>query len=217
MTGKNRDVGTLTAAAFVVLALLGGCRTPPDRIILLPDPEGKVGAVVVRSANAEQTVDKAYAGVDVASDGSMEKTMDSPSTVQTRYSQLLAARPPRPMTFTLFFLFDSATELAPESPATVEKMKAVLAHWPAPQGVVIGHTDLAGSQRFNDKLSLRRAEAVKAYLVSKGIEKNRVYTEGKGEKQPVADNKNADGRAKNRRVEIEVVGTRTVNGPAAQK
>ena len=53
-----------------------------------------------------------------------------------------------------------------------------------------------------------RAEAVKAYLVSKGIEKNRVYTEGKGEKQPVADNKTAEGRAKNRRVEIEVVGTR---------
>ncbi len=43
---------------------------------------------------------------------------------------------------------------------------------------------------------------------SKGIEKNRVYTEGKGEKQPVADNKTAEGRAKNRRVEIEVVGTR---------
>ena len=46
------------------------------------------------------------------------------------------------------------------------------------------------------------------YLVTKGVEKNRVYTEGKGEKQPVADNKTAEGRAKNRRVEIEVVGTR---------
>ena len=56
--------------------------------------------------------------------------------------------------------------------------------------------------------SVRRAEAVKAYLVTKGIEKNRVYTEGKGEKQPVADNKTKEGRAKNRRVEIEVVGTR---------
>ncbi|HEX4326751.1 MAG TPA: OmpA family protein, partial [Burkholderiales bacterium] len=50
-------------------------------------------------------------------------------------------------------------------------------------------------------------ESVKAYLVSKGIEPNRVYTEGKGKKQPVADNKTAEGRAKNRRVEIEVVGT----------
>ncbi len=74
--------------------------------------------------------------------------------------------------------------------------------------IAVGHTDAAGSDSYNEKLSVRRSEAVKAYLVSKGIEKNRVYTEGKGEKQPVADNKTAEGRAKNRRVEIEVVGTR---------
>ena len=74
--------------------------------------------------------------------------------------------------------------------------------------IAVGHTDSVGADAYNQKLSVRRAEAVKAYLVSKGIEKNRVYTEGKGEKQPVADNKTAAGRAKNRRVEIEVVGTR---------
>ncbi len=77
--------------------------------------------------------------------------------------------------------------------------------------IAVGHTDSVGSDAYNQKLSLRRAEAVKAHLVSKGIEANRVYTEGKGEKKPVADNKTAAGRAKNRRVEIEVVGTRTVN------
>jgi OOP family OmpA-OmpF porin len=74
--------------------------------------------------------------------------------------------------------------------------------------IAVGHTDSVGSDAYNQKLSVRRAEAIKAYLVSKGIEKNRVYTEGKGEKQPVADNKTTEGRAKNRRVEIEVVGTR---------
>lgn len=75
--------------------------------------------------------------------------------------------------------------------------------------IAVGHTDAVGGDAYNQKLSVRRSEAVKAYLVSKGIEKNRVYTEGKGEKQPVADNKTAEGRAKNRRVEIEVVGTRS--------
>ena len=74
--------------------------------------------------------------------------------------------------------------------------------------IAVGHTDAVGGDAYNQKLSIRRSEAVKAYLVSKGIEKNRVYTEGKGEKQPVADNKTSEGRAKNRRVEIEVVGTR---------
>jgi OOP family OmpA-OmpF porin len=72
----------------------------------------------------------------------------------------------------------------------------------------VGHTDSIGTDAYNQRLSVRRAEAVKAFLVSKGIERNRVYTEGKGEKQPVADNRTKEGRAKNRRVEIEVVGTR---------
>jgi len=74
--------------------------------------------------------------------------------------------------------------------------------------IAVGHTDSVGSDAYNQKLSVRRSEAVKAYLITKGIEKNRIYTEGKGEKQPVADNKTSEGRSKNRRVEIEVVGTR---------
>jgi OOP family OmpA-OmpF porin len=75
--------------------------------------------------------------------------------------------------------------------------------------IAVGHTDSDGSDAYNQKLSVARSEAVKSYLTSKGVERNRVYTEGKGEKQPVADNKTKEGKAKNRRVEIEVVGTRT--------
>jgi OmpA-OmpF porin, OOP family len=74
--------------------------------------------------------------------------------------------------------------------------------------IAIGHADSIGSDAYNQRLSMRRAESVKAYLVSKGVESSRVYTEGKGEAQPVADNKTRDGRARNRRTEIEVIGTR---------
>ena len=76
--------------------------------------------------------------------------------------------------------------------------------------IAVGHADSTGGDALNQKLSIARAEAVKKVLVEKGIEKNRVYTEGKGSKAPVADNKTAEGRAKNRRVEVEVVGTRSL-------
>lgn len=75
--------------------------------------------------------------------------------------------------------------------------------------IATGHTDSVGTDGYNDRLSVRRAEAVKAYLVSGNTEANRVFIEGRGEKQPVADNATADGRAQNRRVQIEVVGNRT--------
>jgi OOP family OmpA-OmpF porin len=131
-----------------------------------------------------------------------------------------AARPPAPtpapqppaatkVTYAAdaFFDFDKAV-LKPEGRAKLDDLVGKVKDINLEVIIAVGHTDSVGSDAYNQRLSVRRAEAVKAYLVSKGIEKNRVYTEGKGEKQPVADNKTAEGRAKNRRVEIEVVGTR---------
>ena len=106
-----------------------------------------------------------------------------------------------------FFDFDKSV-LKPEVKAKLDDLVSKVKGINLEVIIAVGHTDSVGSDAYNQKLSVRRSEAVKAYLVSKGIEKNRVYTEGKGEKQPVADNKTAEGRAKNRRVEIEVVGTR---------
>jgi OOP family OmpA-OmpF porin len=106
-----------------------------------------------------------------------------------------------------FFDFDKSV-LKPEGKAKLDDLIGKVKGINLEVIIAVGHTDSVGTDTYNQRLSVRRAEAVKAYLVSKGIEKNRVYTEGKGEKQPVADNKTAQGRAKNRRVEIEVVGTR---------
>ena len=106
-----------------------------------------------------------------------------------------------------FFDFDKSV-LKPEGKAKLDDLVGKIKGISLEVIIAVGHTDSVGTDAYNQKLSVARSEAVKAYLVSKGIEKNRVYTEGKGEKQPVADNKTAEGRRKNRRVEVEVVGTR---------
>ena len=106
-----------------------------------------------------------------------------------------------------FFDFDKAV-LKAEGKAKLDDLVGKVKGVNLEVIIAVGHTDAVGSDAYNQKLSVKRSDAVKAYLVSKGIEKNRVYTEGKGEKQPVADNNTSAGRAKNRRVELEVVGTR---------
>ena len=74
--------------------------------------------------------------------------------------------------------------------------------------IATGHTDSVGSDAYNQRLSERRAAAVKDYLVSKGVAASKITTIGKGESQPVATNKTSEGRQKNRRVDIEFKGVR---------
>jgi OOP family OmpA-OmpF porin len=108
----------------------------------------------------------------------------------------------------VFFDFDKSV-LKPEGKARLDDLTGKLGGTTLEVIIAIGHTDSVGGDTYNQALSVRRAESVKAYLVSKGIEPNRIYTEGKGKTQPIASNATDAGRAKNRRTEIEVVGTRT--------
>jgi OOP family OmpA-OmpF porin len=105
------------------------------------------------------------------------------------------------------FDFDKSV-LKPAAKASLDSLAGKVKSLTLEVIVAVGHTDSIGTDAYNQKLSIRRAEAVKKYLVSQGIEAKRIYVEGKGESQPVADNKTAEGRAKNRRVQIEAIGTR---------
>ena len=106
-----------------------------------------------------------------------------------------------------FFDFNKSV-LKPEGKAKLDDLVGKLQGISLEVIIAVGHTDSVGTDAYNQSLSTKRSDAVKAYLVSKGIEKNRIYTEGKGETSPIADNKTKEGQAKNRRVEVEVIGTR---------
>lgn len=109
-------------------------------------------------------------------------------------------------------LFDfDKSEIKPKGKEELDEVVRKLNLAGAELGLIVstGHTDSTGGTDYNIDLSLRRAEAVKAYLIGKGIDSNDIKTAGVGESQSSADNATAQGRAENRRVEIEVSSTRT--------
>jgi OOP family OmpA-OmpF porin len=135
----------------------------------------------------------------------------APAVVETPPAAPVTAPVPtsEKVSFAAEALFDfDKSVVKPEGRAALDDLQVKLQGMNTEVMVTVGHTDAVGSDAYNQKLSLRRAEAVKAYLVSKGVDAARVYTEGKGESQALADNATAEGRAKNRRVTVEVVGTR---------
>jgi OOP family OmpA-OmpF porin len=120
----------------------------------------------------------------------------------------------------VLFDFDKAV-VKPEGKSKLDDLSSKVRGINLEVVIAIGHADSIGSDAYNQRLSVRRAESIKAYLVSKGIEPNRVYTEGKGEKQSItagkcksmgkehrSNKKMVECLQPDRRVEIEVIGTR---------
>jgi outer membrane protein OmpA-like peptidoglycan-associated protein len=100
-------------------------------------------------------------------------------------------------------LFDTdRSDLKPGAARNVERLASFLKQYPQRKATIEGYTDSTGSAEHNQELSARRAQAVRAAIVSMGVGGERLNTEGFGESRPVASNDNAGGRQQNRRVEI---------------
>ena len=112
------------------------------------------------------------------------------------------------VTYAAKSLFDfDRSVIKPEGQAELNQLVAKLKTVTVEVVIVVGHTDSVGTDNYNLKLGMRRAEAVKRYLTSQGVEASRVYSDSKGESQPIASNKTAQGRSENRRVVVEVYGS----------
>lgn len=105
----------------------------------------------------------------------------------------------------LHFVFDSV-KLTEDTTYQVEPLVELVKQMPGAKLRVLGHADATGTDAYNQRLSLRRSQAIARMLEAAGIASDAIEKEGLGESRPVADNRTREGRAKNRRVEFEVVG-----------
>lgn len=195
-------------ACLLAAALVAGCATQPppvprEKIVLLPDADGRVGELTVTTRSGTATLDRAYAVAEAMSDGGVRTREEGAEAVKQRYAAALEALPPQPVSFNVFFIFDK-DELTPESTAQFDRIKRELASRPSPEVVVIGHTDRVGSLEYNDSLSLKRAEMVRAALVNAGIRREQIDIAGRGEREPAVTTADEVPEPRNRRVEIMV-------------
>ncbi len=130
-----------------------------DLVVLLPGRDGKVGAIVVQEGGRETALNTAYASAQTGAGGRLEPGQASPDEVRAIFGDALAAEPPRPVTFILYFV-EATDQFTPESQALVGQILVAIASRPAPELTVAGHTDAVGTDQYNDALSLRRAERV---------------------------------------------------------
>ncbi|MBD3749074.1 MAG: OmpA family protein [Sphingobacteriales bacterium] len=104
----------------------------------------------------------------------------------------------------ILFGFDQS-DLTANAKQNIDNLAKSLNNYPNTDIMIIGHTDALGSDPYNKKLSLQRANAVRDYAIAKGVDSGRLKTEGRGETEPIASNDTEEGRAQNRRVEIVIV------------
>jgi OOP family OmpA-OmpF porin len=189
--------------ALVIAALLAGC-AGTDLIVVIPESDGHVGAVVVQSGDNKILLDKAYAAAASGTFGATLKPVESSADeVHRIFDGALAAQPVPPQTYTLYF--ETGNEnLVPESQAAIEAVFADIGRRRTAEIVVTGHTDTVGQPDFNDRLSLQRAETIAQLLIARGLPPASVTAVGRGERELLVPTGDQVAEARNRRVEITV-------------
>jgi outer membrane protein OmpA-like peptidoglycan-associated protein len=198
------DARKLRIAALCAAALLAGCETAGKRTAIGAGAGAAVGAGVGALVGGGRGA-LIGAGVGALAGGSVGLYLDKQAkelekvaeTKRTENGILVN------MKNDILFEVDSA-DLKAEAVTQLVQVGDIVAKYSDDHVLIEGHTDSSGSDRYNEQLSLRRANAVKTVLASRGVQEAQITVAGLGESRPVADNASAEGRARNRRVELHI-------------
>jgi outer membrane protein OmpA-like peptidoglycan-associated protein len=173
-------------------------------MVLLPGADRSAGAVLLRHGERELLVEDPFAAATIAADGAVKVSRLRAAAVARQFGAALAALPPRPAVFTLYFS-EGKNRFTEGSLARLEELLTDLAKRPAPEISITGHSDTAGPESVNDRLSLARARRAREQLVRRGIPAAHIVSvAGRGERELLVPTADGVPEPRNRRVEISV-------------
>ncbi|WP_457576519.1 OmpA family protein [Desulfomarina sp.] len=194
-----------TGIIFLLLLLIfSGC-SRKTTVILLPDPDGRVGHVVVSNTAGSLEINKPGEAATIAGHESQPTSPGilSAAEIDDKYGQILSVLPAPPKHFILYFHRDS-TKLTTPSLKIMKTVLTVIKKEKSQDISVIGHSDTAGDRKYNLLLSTRRARAIAEFLAENGIERSRINTTSHGEENPLIRTADNVSEPRNRRVEVVV-------------
>jgi len=195
----------IAAAAFLAAACASLDEKPrgPELFAVIPHGgDGHIGSIVVHRGGKAEVVNTAY-GAQRIDDEGLRKASITPEEIKKDFAETIAALPPHPAHFTLYFL-EGSDELTPESRKELKRVFLELKQRPLPDIAVTGHADAVGGMKYNDQLSKSRAERMREILVQKGLASDRITVAGRGKREPLVKTDNGVPEPRNRRVEIDV-------------
>lgn len=193
---------TQVGVALALAVVLSAC-APATRVTLLPQGSGAPGVVVVSTSQGQQVLALPYVVAKVSRSGGISPATTSAQAVRERHPQLIGLQPPAPQRFVLQF-HPGSTLLTEQSQAQLPQVMALARARAGGEIVVTGHTDRQGSVQANDRLSLERAQAVRALLIERGFAPDLIEAVGRGEREPVVPTEDEVVEPLNRRAEVLV-------------
>ena len=201
---QKQEKGRILAyTALACAVLLSACSTTKELVVLLPGEDGQVGAVAIAEPQRTTILDTPLGAAKIDTQGRVSKDTLSEADVKRTFAEALAAQPPKALSFTLYFV-EKSTEIMPDSRATLDALLAEVAKRQAVEVQITGHTDRVGKVEDNDRLSIERAEAIRAVLINNGLRASFIRVVGRGEREPLIPTPDEQAEPRNRRVEVLV-------------